>query len=77
MVIVWIALGLLAVLLIAAVYDTKRRRRVLEATLPAGVSRAARRKILRDQSAQDRAVRARYTAEHPYLHGSGGDAGGL
>lgn len=72
-----IVLGLLAALLIAAVLDTRRRRRVLEANLPAGVSRAARRKILREQRAQDRAAHARYTAEHPYLHGGGGDGGGL
>lgn len=49
---VWIVVGLLAALLLAAVYDTRRRRPVLEANLPAGVSRAARRKILREQRAQ-------------------------
>ena len=76
MVTVWIVLGLLAVLIIAVVYDTKRRRGILEATLPPGVSRASRRRILRDQHAKDRATRARYTAEHPYLHG-GGDNGGF
>jgi hypothetical protein len=77
MVAVWIVVGLLAVLIIAAVYDTKRRRADLEATLPPGVSRASRRRIIREQRAQDRATRARYTAEHPYLHGGGGDGGGL
>ena len=76
MVTVWIVLGLLAVLIVAAVYDTKRRRGILEATLPPGVPRASRRRILREQRAKDRATRARYTAEHPYLHG-GGDNGGF
>jgi len=76
MVTFWILLGLLAVLGIAAVYDTRRRRQVLEANLPAGVSRAVRRKILREQRGQDRATRALYTAEHPYMHG-GGDGGCL
>jgi hypothetical protein len=74
----WIVLGLLAVLLVAAAYDTRRRRSVLEANLPAGISRAARRKILREQRAQARAEQARYNAEHPYMHGGGGgDGGGL
>jgi hypothetical protein len=52
MVTVWIVVGLLAGLLIAAVYDTRRRRPVLEANLPAGILRAARRKILREQRAR-------------------------
>ena len=51
-------LGLLAVLVMATVYDTRRRRRVLDANLPAGVSRAVRRRILREQRTQDRATRA-------------------
>jgi len=73
----WIIFGLFVVLIIAAVIDTHRRRRVLEAAMPAGASRATRRRIRRGQRAKDRAARARYTAENPYLHGSGGDAGGL
>jgi len=77
MIAVWIVLGLLAVLIIAAIYDTKRRRGVLEATLPPGVPRASRRRIVREQRAQDRAIRAQYRAEHPYLHDGGGDGGGL
>jgi hypothetical protein len=76
MVTAWIILGLLVVLCIAAVYDTRRRRSVLDATMPAGASRTARRRIRREQRAKDRAARARYAAEHPYLHG-GGDGGGL
>jgi hypothetical protein len=76
MIAVWIVVGLLAVLIAAALYDTKRRRGILESTLPPGASRVNRRQVLREQRAQDRATRARYTAEHPYLHG-GGDSGGL
>ena len=74
---VWILTGVLAVLIIVAMYDRKRRRRVLDVTLPADVPRAVRRKILREQRAHDRAARARYIAEHPYLHGGGGDGGSL
>jgi hypothetical protein len=77
MITLWVFLGLLAVVIIAAVYSTMRRRSDLEATLPPDLPRAARRRIIREQRAQDRAARARYTAEHPYLHGGGGDAGGL
>ena len=77
MVTIWILMGIFSALIIAAMYDTKRRRRVLEATLPAGASRAVRRRILREQRAQDRAARARYIAEHPYMHGGGGDGGSL
>ena len=73
----WIILGLFVVLIIAAVSDTHSRRRVLEAAMPAGASRATRRRIRREQRANDRAARARYAAEHPYLHSAGGDAGGL
>jgi len=76
MIAVWIVVGLLAVLITAALYDTRRRRGILESTLPPDASRPSRRRALRDQRAQDRAIRARYTAEHPYLHG-GGDSGGL
>lgn len=75
MVTMWIVVGLLFVLSIAAVYDTKRRRRVLESTLPVGVSRVGRRRILRERRAEQRAARAKYVAEHPYLHGGGGDGG--
>jgi hypothetical protein len=76
MVTFWIILGLLAVLLVAAAYDTRRRRQVLQANLPAGASRVVRRKILRQQRTQARAEQSRYTAGHPYMHG-GGDVGGL
>lgn len=75
MVTMWIVVGLLFVLSIAAVYDTKRRRRVLGSALPVGVSQAGRRGIPREQRAQQRAARAKYVAEHPYLHGGGGDGG--
>jgi hypothetical protein len=78
MITTWIVVGLLAVSVIATIYDTKKRRGVLEATLPGGTTRAARRTIMREQRAQKRAAHARYVAEHPYLHGGGGgDAGGI
>ena len=77
MVTIRIVLGLLAVLIVATVIDNKRRRSVREATLPPGISRSARRGILREQRAQDRAAQARYAAEHPYLNNSGGDGGGI
>jgi hypothetical protein len=69
---------LLAVLVVAAVFDNRRRRGVLEANLPPGLSRAARRRILRDQRAPDRAAQARYAAELPYVSNIGdGGAGGF
>ena len=73
---VWIVVACLVVLIVAAVVDNKRRRTVLEATLPPGLTRTARRRILRDQQAQNRAGQARYAAEHPYFNNAG-DGGGL
>ena len=75
MVTVWIVVALLAVLIVSTVLDNRRRRSVLQATLPPGLSRTARRKILRDQRAQNRAVQARFAAEPPYLNNAG-DGGG-
>ena len=77
MVTVWIVLGVLAVLIILTVIDNKRRRPLREATLPPEISRSARREVLRDQRAQERRAQAQFKAEHPYLHNSGGDGGGI
>jgi hypothetical protein len=78
MITVCIFVALLAVLVVAAVLDNRRRRGVLEANLPPGLSRAARRRILRDQRAPDRAAQARYAAELPYVSNIGdGGAGGF
>ena len=77
MVTVWIIVPLLAVLIVATVLDNRRRRSVLQATLPPGLSRTARRKILRDQRAQNRAAQARFAAEHPYLNNVGDGGGAL
>jgi hypothetical protein len=52
----WIVLGLFVILIIAAVSDTHSRRRVLEAAMPAGASRATRRRIRRGQRAKDLAA---------------------
>ena len=68
MVTVLIFVGLLAALIVAAVLDNKRRRNVREATLRPGLSRAARREVLRDQRAQDRAAQALHAAERPYFN---------
>ena len=73
----WIVIGLFTVLLLAGAYDTRRRRQVLEANLPAGISRAARRTILREQRAENRAAQAKFNAEHPYMHGGGNADGGI
>ena len=78
MITVCIVVGLLVVLVVAAVFDNKRRRSVLEANLPPGLPRAVRRKILRDQRAPDRAAQARLTAELPHVSNIGdGGAGGF
>ena len=63
----WIILGLFVVLIIAAVFDTHRRRRVLEAAMPAGASRTTRRRIRREQRANDR---AHEPATRPSIHTS-------
>jgi len=73
----WIAIGLLVVLVIVGFYDTRRRRRVLEANLPAGIPRGARRTILREQRVQRRAAQAKFNAEHPYMLGGASDGGGI
>ena len=76
----WVAIGILVVLVVLVVagfYDTRRRRQVLEANLPAGIPRGTRRTILREQRAQKRAAQARYNAEHPYMLGGGSDGGGI
>ena len=75
MVTAWIVVALLAVLIVATVLDNGRRRSALQATPPPGLSRTARRKVLRDQRAQNRAAQARFVAEHPYLNNAG-DGGG-
>ena len=72
-----IAIGLLFVLVVAGVYDMRRRRRVLNVDLPAGIPRGARRTILREQRAQRRAAQARFNAEHPYMLGGASDGGGI
>jgi len=77
MVAVWIAIGLLVVLVVAVFYDTRRRRRVLEGNLQAGISRGARRTILREQRAQERSTQAEFNAKHPYMLGGGSDGGGI
>jgi hypothetical protein len=74
---VWIAIGLLVVLVVAGFYDTRRRSRVLEANLPAGLPRVAGRTILREQRAQRRAAPAKFNAEHPYTLGGASDGGGI
>ena len=71
----WIVIGLLGLLVVAGLYDTKRRRRVLEANLRPGISRGARRTILREQRVQKRAAQAKFNAEHPYMLGGGSDGG--
>ena len=76
MITVWIVLGLLVVLIIAALVDNRRRRSVLEATLRPGITRSQRRAVLREQRAHDRLAKARYAAEHPYLNNVGGGDGG-
>ena len=75
MITVWIVLGVLAVLIIATVIDNRRRRRQQESTLLPGISRSARRQVLRDQRAQGRTAQAKYEAEHPYMNNGGGDGG--
>ena len=77
MVTVWIVVALLAVLIVATVPDNRRRRSDLQATLPPGLTRTARRKILRNQRAQNRAAQARFAAEHPYLNNAGDGGGAL
>ena len=77
MVTVWIVVALLAVLIVATVLDNRRRRSVLQANLPPGLSRTARRKVLRDQRAENRAAQARYAAEHPYFNNAGDGGGAL
>ena len=77
MVTVWIVAALLAVLIIATVLDSRRRRSVLQATLPPGLTRTGRRKVLRDQRAQNHAGQARFAAEHPYLNNAGDGGGAL
>ncbi len=75
---VLIVVGLLAVLILALMVDDRRRRGVREATLRRGLSRAARREILREQRAQDRRAQAQYKAERPYFNNLGdGGAGGF
>ena len=69
MVAVTVVLGALVVLVLAAAYDQHRRRPVLEATIPAGTSRADRRRILRAERARARSIRIQYKATHPYLYG--------
>lgn len=73
----WIVIGLFVVLIAAALYDTRRRRRVLEANLRPGISRGARRTILREQREQRRAAQAKFNAEHPYMLSGGSDGGGI
>ena len=65
---VTVVLGALVVLVLAAAYDQHRRRPVLEATIPAGTSRADRRRILRAERARARSERIQYKAAHPYLY---------
>ena len=77
MVTIWIVAALLAVLIVATVLDNRRRRSVLQATLPPGRTRSGRRKILRDQRAQNRSAQARFAAEHPYLNNAGDGGGAL
>ena len=72
----WIVIGLFVVLVVAALYDTRRRRGALEANLRPGISRGARRTILREQRAQRRAAQAKFNAEHPYMLIGGSDGGG-
>jgi hypothetical protein len=70
MVAVTVVLGALVVLVLAAAYEQHRRRPVLEATIPAGTSRAGRRRILRAERAWARSERIQYKATHPHLYGN-------
>jgi hypothetical protein len=73
----WIVIGVFVVLVVAALYDTKRRRQVLEANVRPGISRGARRTILREQREQRRAAQAKFNAEHRYMLGGASDGGGI
>ena len=73
----WIETGLFVVLVGAALYGTRRRRQVLEANLRPGISRGARRTILREQRDEKRAAQAEFNAGHPHMLSVGSDGGGI
>jgi len=64
--------GVLALLGAAAVVDHLRRRSLLEATLPPGISRANRRVIIRAGRKERRIADAQYQATHAGFDGGGG-----
>jgi hypothetical protein len=58
--------GVLVLLALVAGYEQHRRRPLLEATIPPGTSRAARRRIIRAERVEARRERIVYEAMHPY-----------
>jgi hypothetical protein len=69
MVAVIVVLSAFVVLALAAANEQRRRRPVLEATIPAGTSRVGRKRILRAERARARSERIQYEATHPYVYG--------
>ena len=71
MVVMSIVVGVVALLGVAAVVDQHRRRAVLEATIPAGRTRANRRVMIRTARQEQRAADAQYQATHQGFGGGG------
>jgi hypothetical protein len=71
MVVMLTVIGVIALLGGAAVVDHLRRRSALEAALPAGVSRANRRVIIRAGRRERRDAEALYKATHEGFGGGG------
>ena len=72
MVVVLVVVSLVVLLVLAALYEEHRRRSVLEATIPVGMTRSARRKILRAHGVRVRSAQLQYEAQHRYFGGFGG-----
>ena len=71
MVVMSIVVGVVALLGLAAVVDHHRRRSVLEATMPTGITRANRRVIIRTGRQERRLADAQYQATHQGFGGGG------
>ena len=72
MVVVLVVVSFVVLLVLVALYEQHRRRSVLEATIPVGTTRSARRKILRAHRVRVRSAQLQYEAQHRYFGGFGG-----
>ena len=60
MVVVLVVVSSVVLLVLVALYEQHRRRSVLEATIPVGMTRSARRKILRAHGVRVRSAQLQY-----------------